>query len=320
MISKTLGSFLKLTDPIVNYWMARIYTSIPLDSLLFCAVECEFDLDCKLFTIEDGLCHLGNGITYNHSVLPIENHSEEIYVDTGTFIKCSCFQRRKKFFLFSGIINELGPMYLLNNSNASWVKYIYYENQCDSRDRCELWCYLESTPCQFIVYTELVCHLGTTGKENDSLVSLQTTTQQDIWLNKSKFLLLLLYYEICSYLYFLQRGLNIPTMRICLIKIYPVPNMRHLCLDLSVLKISTKAANSFAPLKPILFAIFITWMMEPAFWEIWKIHYLGSQALPPLKIFKRFCVSYILFCTKTGWIWSLSKISKRQFEMKTILV
>lgn len=85
MISSILNTFLQLRDPIVNNWMARIYTSLPIDSMLSCMVECELDLDCKLFTIQDGLCRLGNGLTFNTSVPPMANHLEGVYVDKGTF-------------------------------------------------------------------------------------------------------------------------------------------------------------------------------------------------------------------------------------------
>lgn len=78
-------------------------------------------------------------------------------------------------------------MHFLNVSDGSWINHTYYSNNCDHRERCELWCFLESSPCQFIVYTGTVCYLGSIRKQGSTVDNIATITQQDVWFSKGKF-------------------------------------------------------------------------------------------------------------------------------------
>ncbi|XP_059090607.1 uncharacterized protein LOC131886331 isoform X1 [Tigriopus californicus] len=163
--SSTLSMFLRLTNPIVNDWMARIYAFVPIISIFDCAVECVTDFNCQLYAVEDGMCLLGNGIVFNSSMPVAKNPSEGIFVATG-------------------FANEAGPMELLNVTSSFWMDHIYYFSTCDLKDRCELWCFLERSPCQYVVFNGSICFMGSTERESLLVKNISTVPQQNVWLTK----------------------------------------------------------------------------------------------------------------------------------------
>ncbi|TRY68998.1 hypothetical protein TCAL_08066 [Tigriopus californicus] len=165
IISSFLSSYMHLVDSIVNHWNARIYSTLPKGSIFKCALQCKSDLNCRLFTFDGDICHLGNGTTYNNTLLPISNPPEGVYVDPGFINGNSSFQ-------------------LLNEGNPSWTNHVYYSKACNLMERCELWCSLESSPCQFLVYTGLWCYLGTTNVQNAPVNHTHEIAAPDIWINK----------------------------------------------------------------------------------------------------------------------------------------
>ncbi|TRY68316.1 hypothetical protein TCAL_08073 [Tigriopus californicus] len=165
IISSILSVFLHLIDPIVNHWMARVYASIPTTSMFDCNVECATDFNCQLYVKEGSLCHLGNGTFFNSSIQIKEIPTEGVYVDTGFTI-------------------EAGPMVFLNDSSSTWMHHIYYSSICDLRERCELWCFLERSPCQFMVYTGSICYLGSTEQESQMVNNSSMAPTQKVWLTK----------------------------------------------------------------------------------------------------------------------------------------